>query len=120
MTKAEAFLAGYMDKEAGIGDAFAKVTGGAFDKTTDASKAALLLGAKGLAVAPILAGAGLGTVISQANAPGRLDEEALQKELEALELQEFESELKRRRAIAKRQERQQAREADIAERSLRI
>ena len=120
MTKAEAFIAGYVNKEAGIGDTLASLGKGTVGATTDTTKAVLGLGAKGLALAPILAGLGAGTLVSHANSPGKLDEEAVQKELEALELQEFESELNRRRNIAKRRERQQKRDADVSERALRI
>jgi hypothetical protein len=103
---------GEMNKIAGL-------TEKGLDKGTDLAGFLARKGGAALLLAPILAGAGAGTIVSKATSPTKMDEDVIQRELEAMELQEFQTELQRRKLVAKKMARK-AKDADVAERTLRI
>ena len=105
----QAFLAGYMDKEGGVGSKSAALADWIKDN-------AIALGV----AAPVLAGIGTGALASHINSPSTLDQQTLQKKLHALELQEYRTELERRKALAKRKGINESSGEDTPERSLRI
>jgi hypothetical protein len=112
MTNNEAFRLGYLDKEANI---FGDLVG------TGASKGAELGFdlSKLLAIGgPAILGAGAGHLLSSATSPTKTDEATLQRQLHAMELQEFEAELRRRKAIEEKVKKEKG--ADVAPRSLRL
>jgi len=87
----QAYLDGYMHKEAYP----SLLRGGAETVRTGKEVAESL--APYFLVAPILLGAGAGLTHSKITSPSPMDEEAVQKALEAAELEEFIAELERRR-----------------------
>jgi AmiR/NasT family two-component response regulator len=105
----QAFLAGYMDKEGSVGSKSTALAGWLKDN-------AIALGI----AAPVLAGIGTGALASHINSPSKLDQQSLQKKLHALELQEYRTELERRKALAKRKGINESSGETSTERSLRI
>ena len=95
--KAAGFITGYQNKEA-LGDALeASVTGGA------AAGSAIGTILPWLILVPVVAGGGAGLLHSKMTSPATLDIAGAQKELELSELEEFATELTRRREAATRQ-----------------
>lgn len=90
-----AYLDGYLHKEA--------LLGGTVDSGINATRMGKEV-AESLVpyflIAPALLGAGAGLVHSKVTSPSSMDEKAVQKALEAAELEEFAAELKRRRKQA--------------------
>ena len=117
MTKQDAFIIGYMDKEAAIPGA-ATASSLASDSIKSVfRKSPALLSAIAFGT-PLFIGAGAGHLISAATSPTEADQEALQRQIHDLELQEFEAELRRRKAIEEKERKEK--EADVAPRSLRL
>ena len=95
--KAAGFITGYQNKEA-IGDALeASVTGGA--AVLDFLKYIALP----LILVPAVAGGAAGMIHSKLTSPAKMDIAGAQKSLELSELEEFATELTRRREAAARQ-----------------
>jgi hypothetical protein len=108
----KAFLEGYVSKTAsiaGTGKALTGVAKWAVDN-------AVMLGT----LAPVLAGIGTGALSSKITSPSKLDQQTLQKKLLAIELQEYRTELERRKALAKRKGINESTEEQTPERSLRL
>jgi hypothetical protein len=85
-----AYLDGYLTKMAGVGDIAAKGAEAGVDLLSALLPYAL--------VVPPLLGAGAGLAHSKMTSPTVMDQESVQKALEAAELEEFAAELKRRQA----------------------
>ena len=117
MTKQDAFIIGYMDKEAAVPGA-ATASSLASQGIKAVFEKAPQLAAAIAAGAPLAIGAGAGHLISAATSPTEADQEALQRQIHDLELQEFEAELRRRKAIEEKERKEK--EADVAPRSLRL
>ena len=90
---------GYMAKEGG---ADASIGLGVAGGTLAAETAANIL--PYVLLIPALMGAGAGTLHSKLTSPSKLDQETVQKALEAAELEEYQAELRRRRVDAERKE----------------
>jgi hypothetical protein len=102
MTKAQAFLAGYICKEADLKDIPGKL--------------ALLA-----ITAPLAVGVGAGALASKMTSPSSLDHKALQNKLKSLELQEYRTELERRKELAKKKGIAESKDDEVQDaRSIRI
>jgi len=93
------FISGYRSKEAGIPEMFAGVAANLGMGGLELIKSAIPY----LVVIPIAVGGGAGLIHSKLTSPAPLDISSAQKELELSELEEFSTELKRRRVAATRQ-----------------
>lgn len=91
----QAYLDGYMNKLGNVGLSVGSLLEGG-SRSALAGKEIVEGLAPYVLAAPLLLGAGAGLVHSNITSPSKLDEEAVQKALEAAELEEFEASLKRR------------------------
>ena len=98
LAKVIGYQDGYMHKQAGpIGTG---ISGGAAAGSFVAEGAANIL--PYVLLIPALMGAGAGSLHSKMTSPSNVDQETVQKSLEAAELEEFQAELQRRRDDAAR------------------
>ena len=92
--EAEGFITGYRSKEADGG-----IPGGA----AKVSAALLKFILPALFLAPVVVGGATGMIHSRMTSPSKMDVSSAQKNLELAEMQEFATELKRRREAGTRQ-----------------
>ena len=92
-TKNAAYLKGYMSKSAGFLDRITGAATGAASWGLDKAVLAAL-------AAPLAAGVGAGAIASHVTSPGSTDRKIIQNKLHSLELQEFRTELERRKKLA--------------------
>ena len=97
--EAEGFITGYRNKEAGAGSAVATGLSGGFKFTGELIGQLLPY----FLLLPIAVGGGAGLIHSKLTSPSKLDISGAQKQLELSELEEFATELKRRREAGTRQ-----------------
>lgn len=91
-THIQGYFEGYMNKQA---NPLSALTAGAGVAKATAGGAANLLPI--LLALPVIAGAGTGMIHSKVTSPSPLDAQSAQKELELAELEEFVTDLQRRR-----------------------
>lgn len=96
------FVAGY-NKEAGVGESVSELVGGAASAIGGFTGSAIGTILPWLILVPVVAGGGAGLLHSKMTSPATLDIAGAQKELELSELEEFATELTRRREAATRQ-----------------
>ena len=103
----EGFIAGYRTKEANafgtyIGGVFAALSGGGVGAAANLTAEGIKAVIPWLVLLPVAAGAGAGLMHSKMTSPASLDIQGVQKSLELSELEEFATELTRRREAATR------------------
>jgi hypothetical protein len=97
------FIAGYQNKEATPWEAISEAVAGVGGAVARLGGEAISTILPWLILVPVAAGAGAGLVHSKMTSPAPMDIGAAQKSLEISELEEFATELKRRREAATRQ-----------------
>lgn len=114
------FIDGYQQKQAGTGFDAAVALGGTaagYKLTTDVMQTLL----PWLLLAPILVGTGAGALHAKLMSPSKLDASSAQKALKLAEIEEFATDLTRRREASKREQKNTTQlQEDPGERTLHV